>query len=300
MSYEDDDDDDDSQEYECQNVGCAGDRIFEAAPEEWFEDNDMDLPKNCQICRDWNADQKRIGPIAAKCRFCGYTWQIEATYRIIYHKKVGNWDAYWTENETLQICRRCMEIPFRRRMLRERVAASRLRKPYYPDGQNQVGGKKQAPHEREPRVPDERHSRRQELLKYVEEHGLGKDPKQFDVPDSMVFYQGVKTPALKAADHGDNQLTHILKKDHKWADKLGSEDPHTLLALARHIAISTEAHVLQFTDQRSHLIVKYDLNQEVAVIIREAAWSPTGFLTHTTFPKLPKAVLSKLENGYWA
>src|SRR3989344_957866 len=286
MSYDDDDDDydedeDDTQEYECQNKGCVGDRIFEAAPEEWFEDHGMDPPKNCPTCREWNADQKNIGPIVATCQFCAFTWPYEATYRIIYHKKTGNWDEYWSQNEELQICHRCMEMPFRRRKLRERGAERDRRK--------------RTPKEKRARNAQEPKNWKELLLKLMEERGLGHEPQRFNVPDSMVYYEGVKTPADRVDAHGENQLTHILKSDHAWAEKLGTEDPYTVLSLAYHIAVSSESHVLQFTDLRNKKVIKYDPDQEVVVIIQGDKKSPTGNRIETTHPKTPKGVYNKLD-----
>lgn len=284
MSY-DDDDEDRKQEYECQNAGCIGDRTFKAAPEEWFKENDLTPPKNCPTCRAWNDKQKEIGPVVATCQFCKYIWPIEATYRIIYHKNVGNWDQYWSEQKDFQICRRCEEMPFQRRKLRERLAESKLRN--------------RTPEDNRQRVQVEQKDWRELLFTIVNELGLEATPERIDVPDAMSFYRDVKTSECKVSDHGENQLTHILKDDHKWSGKLGSEDPYTVLTLARSIAISTEGHVLQFKDRFSKLIVKYDADQEVAVVIRESDRSPTGFLTHTTFPKTIKQAHKKVKYGKW-
>lgn len=282
MSY---DDDDDSQEYECQNVGCVGDKIFEAAPEEWFEDNGMDTPKNCQVCREWNTEQKHLGPVMAKCQFCAFTWPIEASWRIIYHKKTGNWDEYWSKNEQLQICRRCMEMPFRRRKLRERKAEREL--------------PKRTPKEKKEREAREPKNWKELLLELMETRSLGHEPQRFNVPDSMAYYEGVKTPADRVDEHGENQLTHILKSDHAWTNKLGTEDPYTILSLAYHIAVSSESHVLQFTDLRNQKVIKYDPDQEVVVIIQRDRTSPTWNRIETAHPRRPKSVYYKLDTGKW-
>jgi hypothetical protein len=286
MSHDNDDDEnEDGEEYECQNAGCTTeDRIFTAAPSEWFEERDLDTPKNCPVCRDWNEEQRRIGPITANCRFCKFTWQIEPLYRIVYHKTTGNWDEYWEENEDLQICRRCAESGVRRRKLvylqQLKISRNDPSKLYDLIKKYQDADKK-----------------RSQLRTYLSRRALTGRPHIYRVPGEMLFYEGVKTSAARITEDGENRLTHILKPKHLWIEQLGTKDPHTILSLAHHIAGSTEPHILQF--RTIGQVIKYDTEYQVVVIIRTLKESPTGNYIVTSYPTTPRYIMNKLDKGEW-
>lgn len=270
--------------YECQNAGCISERLFSAAPKSWFEEKGLTPPKNCPECRGWNEAQKNMGPIMGTCHFCRYIWPIQASYRIIYHKTVGNWDEYWKANAEMQICRRCEEFPGRRRKLSYLDARKKYREN--PEKLDVI---------MRDRVRE--HQDKDQLLVYLKDNCLYAPSSRYAVPDSALFYAGIATPAHLIERHGKNQLEHILKQNHQWLEKLGTQDPHSVLSIGHRIAVSTEPHIKQFTDGK--LIVKYDTEQRTAVFIRRSSESPTGFLIHTAFQKEPQAVLKKIKTGEW-
>lgn len=286
----DDERGDRSQEYECMNVGCEHGEgwTFEAAPEEWFEERRLSAPKNCPDCKEWIYNAKGIGAIHAMCCFCSYSWSIEATYRIMFHRNTGNWDEYWSDNKDRLLCRRCEEFPSRRRQLMYRDAEKKARK---------TGTLKKRRAEKEA-TEFEAKNYNAELFHRL--HGKEiNTPKRYDVPTYAEYYRAIPTPDKFVKDHGPNQLTHIMKSDHKWLEKIGTVSPETVLNIAHRISNSTEGHVLQFTDAKTGYTIKYDTTQRVCVVIRCDKTPPTRNRLVTVFPKDPEAVFKKLGQKEW-
>jgi hypothetical protein len=202
----------------------------------------------------------------------------------MYHRNTGNWDEYWAAQEAFQICRRCIEFPGRRRKLTHLQAKKKYEKN--PEALRQAD-----------KEYLEAETKKRELEEHLRMNGISGTPRPYHVPESMLFYRGVKTPPNLVGQHGESQLTHILKADHEWRNKLGTEDPGTVLSLAHRIAISTEPHVLQFTSGKN--VAKYDSEQKVVVLIRESKESPTGSLIVTAFPVDSSYVTGKLKQGSW-
>ncbi len=285
MSY--DDDDDEYEEYECVNVGCMGERTFLDHPEEWYENRQWETPKNCYECREWIKAQLEIGPIVAVCQFCGFHWPIYANLRIRHHRITSNWDAYWQENESLQICYRCAEFPTRRHRLMRIAAERKSRDPAQRKTVRDIL-------EEDDRVTSKEAS---DILT----GSAGRAPLSYLVPAEALYYHGVKTWSDRTDRHGETQLTHIMKDEHKWGKEFGTNDPGTVLTLGAHIARSTEPHIREFVDPGDvGKVFKYDTQQRVLVIIVSDESSPTGNRLETVFPKSPKNVLAgKIRTGDW-
>lgn len=272
-------------EYECLNAGCRGDRYFEAAPEWWFEERGLDYPANCDDCREWIGEQKAMGPIAARCRHCGYTWPIEAAFRIMFHRNEGNWDDHWEKSRTVQMCHRCSEVPTRRRHLARRFV------------------------EKKCRDPEKRRRLREKLRKQdADEEGLvasvlgqtaGACTRSYEVPANAMYYHSLRTHPSEAARHGATQLEHIMKATHRWSSKLGTNDSGTILRLAAGAAKSTSERVRQYVDTRTSKVIKYDAGQRLVVIIAGDSASPTGNRIETAYPVKASYVLDKLDQGRW-
>jgi hypothetical protein len=286
----DDEDDDRSQEYECINVGCAHGEgwTFEAAPEEWYEERGLSTPKNCPDCKAWIAAAKETGAIHAECRFCNYSWSIEATYRIMFHRNTGNWDDYWADNRDKLLCRRCEDYPSRRRQLMYRDAEKKAR--LTGTANDERAKQKKTESEAEKHSTNLRNRLRGQEI---------NAPKRYDVPTYAEYYRAIPTPEKAVKDHGPNQLTHIMKPGHGWLEKIGTESPETVLNLAHRISNSTADHVLQFTDARMGYTIKYDTSQRICVVIRGDKTSPTRNRLVTVFPKEPEAVFNKVDAGLW-
>lgn len=129
----------------------------------------------------------------------------------------------------------------------------------------------------------------------------GKSTNRIDVPMDAIFYQGIPTPPKLVNIHGKNQLTHILKEGHEWGLKFGTKDPGAILSLASRIARSSDLpHIKQYQSQKYRgNIVKYDLEQQVVVIVRADSRSLTGYRIVTSYPMESAEVLNKLEIGEW-
>jgi hypothetical protein len=284
----DDDNERESEEYECQNKGCSNPEgtTFEAAPSAWFENKGLSTPTNCPVCKDWIREQKEDGAITATCVFCGYTWPVAAEFRISYHKYQGNWDEYWSKDEN-QLCLKCLEFPNRRLKLKVRRAEKAYRdadwygNTYKEKSLEDIRGKD---------------SQRREDNSLV--LTLGSDPFRFDVPSEAGFYFGIETPKDKVNKHGETQLDHIMKSDHKWSELGDMGDPNAILYTASHIARAQSDFIRQF-DAGGGVIAKFDTNQMIVVLIVEDDRSTSGYRIETAFPSDGKYVMNKVNDGVW-
>jgi len=269
-----------SQFYPCRNAGCEGVSPFKAAAESWFRQRGLNLPSNCFTCKEWMAEQKEIGPIMAKCQYCGVQWPVQATYRIHYHRNVGIWEDYWEMNQDAQMCRLCRENPHRRLKLRIRNAERRAKG---------VGEKQRL------RYQKEKHER---FCRNLDGSPQGRNVQRIDVPSALIYYKNIPTKPGREEEHGPNQLTHILKPEHGWRDKFGTEDPDTILNLASGIARSCESHIRQYT-QEDGKVIKYDMRQNIVVILLQEE-TTSKWRIETSFPGDPNTIKNKIEKGRWA
>lgn len=274
MGYPGSDGNGGSQEYECQNAGCESDSVFEAAPESWFDDRGLDLPRNCEDCKDWIEEQKEIGPVVAVCKYCKHRHTIEASYRIMYHKNDGNWDVYWENGGKNAMCYRCEEDPLRRRGLREWRAQKR-----YERGE----------------VDPEEELKEQEALQWFKDNPT--PVPVFHVPVQAKFYESVKNTGHRAVKHGENQLQHIMKLGHKWQERLSLSDPEDIPRVLSKIAQSNNPAIRTY--KSGFCIVKYDLDTGIAVLIKGEPSSPTENGIETGYCARARDVQRKVADGKW-
>jgi hypothetical protein len=90
-----------SQTYTCQNLGCPNgyQSTFTAAPEAWFYEKNMLLPKNCPDCKSWIEAQQDQ---ALRCGSCSNSIRIPKRYKISHHKKIGSY-------QTPEQCKSCAQ-----------------------------------------------------------------------------------------------------------------------------------------------------------------------------------------------
>jgi hypothetical protein len=271
-----------SQDYECQNEGCEYGKghKFRAASEDWFEERGLDTPRNCPECRRWFEEQEEIGPITATCHLCGYTWPIHFAYRIIYHKRIGNWDDYWLENESSMICRKCEEFPSRRRKLMSRKAERGARNT----------GKEERAKKRQGKTTYENIEVEKELFKIARKKGI-RPVHRYNVPKDPAYYASIKEKSGRTA------LDHIMKAGHEWTAKIGTETPYSVLNIAHRIATSTESHILEF--KVGNRVMKYDTHQHVCVMIIGDKNSLTKNRIFTAYSKELDDVKEKIEGKDW-
>lgn len=239
-----------TQIYTCMAKGHDGDIDFEAVEEEWFLERGWPAPLNCPECRAWYSAQLEIGPTDSKCFICGYHWPTKPLFRISYHKRHGNWDEF-AESAEGQTCLRCAKSPHRQQKMKNRNAMLRLRD----------------------RMPDFS----EDEIKFAPARG------SFAVPgaNEIDFYERTKLYSSRAK-HGMNQLDHLLKPEHRWREKLGSNDPRPFIAAAARLAQKTGQGIAQ-VEQRNGSTLKCDMRTGLVVIVKPDVSSETGHSLETAF-----------------
>lgn len=255
-----DNDDRDQHEYFCRAPSCG--ESFYKAPPSWFESRGMSEPRFCDSCRAWFRLQESVGSQTVSCTACGHAWDMSPEYRISYRKKIGDWDV---DREAL-LCVRCENNPLWRFKQRERLATARLKKMaeridvelVENEFGDDVGGAMEI-------IATKRASSR----------------TSFDVPVEAEFYERTKNYGRRA-QHGENQLKHILKPEHQWKQKLGTDDPRMIVKQAAEIASQTGEYIAEMK-QANGSIIKCDVRTGLVVIIKPDAASVSGHSIETAF-----------------
>lgn len=249
--------------YTCKAPSC-GDPFVKATPS-WFAGKGLSEPKFCPDCKEWIDDQE--GSETVSCSACGYSWGAAAKYRIIYLKKIGDWD----EDKDSFLCRRCEKDPMRvlkQKMLR---ATNYLKKMA---GRVDVDLVEQA-------FADEVDAAL-ELIK----NESASSRTSFEVPTDVDFYERTKLYSRHKLVV-KNQVEHFLKgkdgkQDHQWKEKLGTDDPKVIIQFAAAVAALTGDSIAE-KKQANGNIMKCDARTGVVVIVKPDTASETGYSIETAF-----------------
>lgn len=106
-----------SHTYVCRNSGCQGDRNFEDAPPEWYQEKGISTPTNCKPCRAWLAVQVDED---VSCNACAHSWRIPQGVKIMHHRNEGVW-------QRPSYCNRCLDDPDWRRRAEARIRQRQIR-----------------------------------------------------------------------------------------------------------------------------------------------------------------------------
>ncbi len=77
-----------SHTYTCRNKGCQGERQFQGAPPEWFQEKGLSTPTNCRTCRVWLDGQTDED---VTCTACSYQFRVPKGVKIMFHRNEGVW-----------------------------------------------------------------------------------------------------------------------------------------------------------------------------------------------------------------
>lgn len=261
----------------CDNASCGNPFVWTAGEQRFYHQVGNSPPELCEPCRIQRRNQQ---PVLITCSACeeDYTYS-EGSIR--YHRRnVGKF-------EDVKVCKPCLLDPQRAKRLKEEQEERQKEK------------------ERKDKLPFS-----DTLAYYL--HSKGKGDGRFDDDidlDSMTVHSDVELFDILSdpdsyreigdRDHGD-VWTHIMRSDHKWDERLGTDDEEVVFSEAAAIAESTDSHtVIQCKIRGSDRWAKFDTTSSWVLIIRNNENPPPEYRLVTTYIATAEEASEWIKGGIW-
>ncbi len=266
-------------EIECDNASHPG-FTFRWSPQEqqFYADRGLEEPALCKACREANKAQQ---PVRLKCSACERDYTYSRNYIISFKRNEGSFEGR-------DVCRLCFLDPQRAKGLKEKREEREKKKK-----------------EREEKLPFS-----DTLAYYLHSKGDGDGRfdsdidldtmtvqttvESFDILSDPNDYRNISDPK-----HGD-VWTHIMRSDHEWDKRLGTDDEETVFSEAAAIAESTDPDsIVQCKIRSSSRWAKFDITSAWVLIIRNNENPPPDYRLVTSYIATAEEVSRWIKSGTW-